>query len=70
MAIEKIKTRIAELESWLKSNHPEHIAVESIQFDLRKAKQELAELENSRTYERDTFDIREHDFNTIEDERK
>lgn len=70
MPTEKLKTRIAELESWLKFNHSEHLGVSTIQADLRKAKQELAELENPRTYERDTFDIREHDFNTIEDERK
>jgi len=70
MATEKLKTRIAELEFWLLDNHPEHIAVETIHADLRKAKQELEELENPRTYERDTFDIREHDINTIEDERK
>ena len=70
MEKEKLKTRIAQLESWLSDIHPEHMGVASIQADLRKAKQELAELENPRTYERDTFDIREHDFNTIEDERK
>ena len=50
MATEKLKTRIAELESWLKFNHSEHLGVSTIQADLRKAKQELEELENPRTY--------------------
>ena len=68
MAIEKLKTRIAELESWLKFNHSEHLGVSTIQADLRKAIQELEELENPRTYERDTFDIRDHNFNTTTDE--
>ena len=62
MAIEKLKTRIAELESWLKFNHSEHLGVATIQADLRKAKEELAELENQRPFERDTFDIRNHQF--------
>lgn len=70
MEKEKLKTRIAELESWLKFNHSEHLGVSTIQADLRKAIQELAELENPRTYERDTFDIRDHNFNTTTDERK
>lgn len=60
----QLKNRIAELEFWLQDNHPEHMAVETIQADLRKAKEELAELENTRPYERDTFDIREHNFNS------
>ena len=68
MAIEKLKTRIAELESWLKFNHSEHLGVATIQADLRKAKEELAELENQRPFERDTFDIRNHEFNFAKNE--
>lgn len=61
-----LKKRIAELEFWLLDNHPEHIAVETIQADLRKAKEELAELDNERPFERDTFDIGNHEFNLKE----
>lgn len=68
MAIEKLKTRIAELESWLKFNHAEHLGVATIQADLRKAREELAELENERPFERDTFDIRNHEFNFAKNE--
>lgn len=70
MAIETLQKRITELESWLQFNHAEHLAVASIQTDLRKAKEELAELEKERPFERDTFDIRDHNFNTVPDERK
>lgn len=65
MKAEKLKKRIAELEQWLKDNHTENLLVPTIQADLRQAKSELAELESDRTFERDTFDIREFDFNTI-----
>lgn len=70
MEKEKLKTRIAELEACLLAMHPEDMAISTIQSDLRKAKEELAELENPRTYERDTFDLREHNFNIAGDERK
>jgi hypothetical protein len=33
-----------------------------IENDLRALKKELAENENNRTHERDTFDLREHVF--------
>lgn len=59
----ELQTKINELESWLKFNHAEHLAVAEIQADLRKAKQELAELQTPRTYEQDTFNIQDHDFN-------
>ena len=58
-----LKQKIVELESWLIFNHAEHLAVAQIQSDLRKAKEELADLENERPFERDTFDIR--DYNII-----
>lgn len=55
--------KIKELESCLSEMAPEHEARHLIQNDLRKLKAELAELENdNRTIERDTFDIREHQF--------
>lgn len=51
----------AELEQWLIDNHSEHIARPQIEADLRKVKQELEQLD-SWPIERDTFDIREHQF--------
>ena len=68
--IQKLKDKINELESWLRFNHAEHLAVTQIQADLRKAKEELAQLENERPFERDTFDLRDHQFNFSPDERK
>jgi hypothetical protein len=68
--IETLKTRIAEREGWLKFNHAEHLSVVSIQTDLRKLKEQLAELESNRSFERNTFDIREHKFKTAENEGK
>lgn len=53
--------KIAELEQWLTDNHSEHIARPQIEGDLRKARQELEQLGNW-PIERDTFDIREHQF--------
>lgn len=70
MEAKKLKKRIAELEQWLKDNHPEHLSVPDIQNDLRNAYSELVCLETGRTYERDTFDIREHDFNAVSHERQ
>ena len=58
---QQLVNKIAELEQWLIDNHSEHIARPQIEADLRKAKQELAQLD-SRTIERDTFNIREHQF--------
>jgi hypothetical protein len=67
---ETLETRIAELEGWLKFNHAEHLSVVQIQTDLRKAKEELAELQTSRSFERDTFDIRDHNFKAADHERQ
>lgn len=68
MTIESKKARIVELESWLKFNHSEHLGVATIQADLRKAKEELAQLESERPFERDTFDIRNHEYNFTKNE--
>lgn len=68
--IETLKTRIAEREAWLKFNHAEHLSVVSIQTDLRKLKEELAELQSNRSFERDTFDIRAHNFKNADHEGK
>lgn len=47
--------RIADLERWLEANpnHPDRTTIES---DLRKLR------DQERTYERDTFDIINHNF--------
>jgi hypothetical protein len=57
-----LQTRIAELEAWLQHNHPEHMARPMIENDLRALRKELEE-QSSRTFERDTFEIRNHQFN-------
>lgn len=62
MSIEAKKERIAELESWLKSNPNQNI-VATVHTDLRRLKEELTELEYERPIERDTFDLRNHNFN-------
>jgi hypothetical protein len=68
--IETLETRITKLEAWLKYCSTENLEIGLIQSDLRKAKEELAELQGNRSFERDTFDIREHNFNTAENEGK
>lgn len=53
--------KIAQLEEWLKkfpADHPMRPVVES---DLRK----LKEQEEHRPIERDTFDLREHNFYNV-----
>lgn len=51
--------KIAELEQWLRDN-PNHANRTTIETDLRKLKEESI----PRTYERDTFDLRNHNFHT------
>lgn len=70
MQTKQLQDKIDQPEQWLKDNHPEHLAVPDIQNDLRNAYSELVCLETGRTYERDTFDIREHDFNAVSHERQ
>lgn len=52
--------KIAELEQWLRDN-PNHENRTIIETDLRKLKEESI----PRTYERDTFDLREHNFYNV-----
>lgn len=50
------KNKIAELEQWLRDN-PNHEMRTTIESDLRNLKES-----DTRTYERDTFDLRNHNF--------
>lgn len=52
--------KIAELEDWLRDNpnHPDRTIVEA---DLRKLKDEQFSI----PIERDTFDLREHNFHSV-----
>lgn len=59
MTNQQQKNKIAELEQWLRDN-PNHENRTMIETDLRK----LTESQAGRTYERDTFDLREHNFHT------
>ena len=52
--------KIAELEQWLRDN-PNHENRTIIEKDLRK----LREQATPRTHERDTFDLREHNFYNV-----
>jgi hypothetical protein len=54
------KNKITELEQWLRDN-PNHANRTIIETDLRKLKEEQL----GRTYERDTFDLREHNFYSV-----
>lgn len=60
MTPQQKKNKIAELEQWLIDN-PNHENRTIIETDLRK----LKEAEHSRTYERDTFDLRNHNFHSL-----
>jgi hypothetical protein len=52
------KNKIAELEQWLRDN-PNHEMRTTIESDLRNLKDRNTA---KRTYERDTFDLRNHNF--------
>lgn len=58
----ELKTKIATLEKWLTEHHPEDLQRPIIDADVRQARQDLFDLINPRTYERDTFDLRDHNF--------
>lgn len=60
MTPQQRQNKIADLEQWLKDNpnHPDRTTVET---DLRK----LQEVNTPRAYERDTFDLREHNFYSV-----
>ena len=62
MNFQSLTTKIAELEQWLTEHHPEDQQRPLIDADLRRLRQELHDLENPRTYERDTFDLSNHNF--------
>lgn len=53
MTPQQRKNKIVELEQWLRDN-PNHTNRTTIETDLRK----LKEPQQGRTYERDTFDLR------------
>lgn len=57
MTAQQIANKISELEQWLQDN-PNHVNRTIIESDLRKLKQQAI----PRTFERDTFDFREHKF--------
>ena len=57
MTLQHRKNKIAELEQWLRDN-PDHGTRTTIETDLRK----LKEAQTDRPIERDTFDLREHNF--------
>ncbi|WP_163401554.1 hypothetical protein [Flavobacterium fluviatile] len=61
MTQQQITNKIAELEKWLHDNSPEHEARPNIEADLRKLKEKAT----PRTIERDTFDLREHNFYNV-----
>ncbi|RTY64384.1 hypothetical protein EKL95_14490 [Flavobacterium sp. LB2P53] len=54
------KNKIAELEQWLRDN-PNHANRTIIETDLRK----LTEQQQGRTYERDTFDLRNYNIYNV-----
>jgi hypothetical protein len=60
MTPQQRKNKIAELEQWLRDN-PNHANRTIIETDLRK----LTEQQQGRTYERDTFDLRNYNFYNV-----
>jgi hypothetical protein len=60
MTPQQRQNKIAELEQWLRDN-PNHENRTVIETDLRK----LTEKQNRRPLERDTFDLREHNFYSL-----
>lgn len=57
MSPQQLQNKISVLEEWLRDN-PNHENRTIIETDLRK----LNEQSIPRTFERDTFDVREHNF--------
>ena len=60
MTPQQIKNKIAELEQWLRDN-PNHVNRTIIEADLRK----LTEQQQGRTFERDTFDLRNYNIYNV-----
>lgn len=55
-------TKIAQLENWLKKFPADHPMRPVVEADLRKAKEDQPD---SMPIERDTFDLREHNFYNV-----
>ena len=55
------ETKIKDLENWLKQFPADHPMRSVIETDLRK----LKEQQQSRTYERDTFDLRNYNIYNV-----
>lgn len=55
----KTTATTAQLEDWLKAHPADHPMRPTIEADLRN---KLKEAQNERPIERDTFDLREHNF--------
>jgi regulator of sirC expression with transglutaminase-like and TPR domain len=60
MTLQQTQNKITELEFWLENN-PNHPDRTTIETDLRKLKEEQI----GRSHERDTFDLREHNFYNV-----
>ncbi len=54
-------TKITQLEEWLKKFPADHPMRPVVEADLRKVK----EAEFTRPIERDTFDLRNHNFHSV-----
>lgn len=62
MTKRQLKNKKADLEQWLQDNHSEHELRPYKEVELKKVNEALAQIKDYRTFERDTFDIREHNF--------
>lgn len=62
MTKQQLKNKKVELEQWLLDNHSEHELRPYKEAELKKVNDKLGQIEGYRTFERDTFDIREHQF--------
>lgn len=60
MTPQQRKNKIAELEQWLRDN-PNHVNRTTIETDLRKLKDQ----QQGRTFERDTFDLRNYNIYNV-----
>lgn len=62
MTKEQLEHRKAELEQWLEDLHPEDLVRPHIAQNLEQIKVRLGVMPDCRTFERDTFDIIDHEF--------
>ena len=58
---QQLKNKITDLKQWLDDNHSEHEARPYNEAELKKSEAQLKQLKNW-PIERDTLDIREHQF--------